>query len=138
MVVIRLARGGAKKAPFYHIVAADKRSARDGRYIEKLGYFNPSARGEATYIELKKERIDHWLGQGAQPSERVNYLVKFCTKADKNTVLASDAPKKVKKPKVIEALEAEAKAEAEPTEAKAEEKPAEAKAEEKPDADKKD
>lgn len=130
MVVIRLARGGAKKAPFYHIVAADKRSARDGRYIEKLGYFNPSARGEATYIELKKERIDHWLGQGAQPSERVNYLVKFCTKADKNTVLASDAPKKVKKPKVIEALEAEA----EPTEAKAEEKPAE----EKPDADKKD
>ena len=130
MVVIRLARGGAKKAPFYHIVAADKRSARDGRYIEKLGYFNPSARGEATYIELKKERIDHWLGQGAQPSERVNYLVKFCTKADKNTVLASDAPKKAKKPKVIEALEAEA----EPTEAKAEEKPAE----EKPDADKKD
>ena len=66
MVVIRLARGGSKKNPFYHIVAADKRSPRDGRYLENMGYFNPVARNLATRLEIKQDRVDHWVAQGAQ------------------------------------------------------------------------
>ena len=69
---IRLARGGAKKRPFYSIVVADARSPRDGRFIEKLGTYNPMLeRGHADRITLKEERIRHWLGVGAQPTERV-------------------------------------------------------------------
>lgn len=77
MVVIRLARTGAKKSPFYHVVVADQRYPRDGRYIERLGYFNPMARGQETRLELQQERVDHWIKQGAQPSERVAHLVKL-------------------------------------------------------------
>lgn len=76
MVVIRLARKGAKKNPFYHIVAADSRYSRDGRYIEQLGYFNPTARGSEARLELNRERIDHWVKQGAQPTDRINSLMK--------------------------------------------------------------
>lgn len=69
---IRLARGGAKKRPFYSIVVADARSPRDGRFIEKLGTYNPMLeRGAADRVTLKEERIRHWLGVGAQPTERV-------------------------------------------------------------------
>ena len=69
---IRLARGGAKKRPFYSIVVADSRSPRDGRFIEKLGTYNPMLeRGHADRVTLKEERIKHWLGVGAQPSSRV-------------------------------------------------------------------
>ena len=69
---IRLARGGAKKRPFYSIVVADSRSPRDGRFIEKLGTYNPMLeRGHAERVTLKEERIRHWLGVGAQPTERV-------------------------------------------------------------------
>ena len=69
---IRLARGGAKKRPFYSIVVADARSPRDGRFIEKLGTYNPMLdRGHAERVTLKEERIKHWLGVGAQPTERV-------------------------------------------------------------------
>ena len=69
---IRLARGGAKKRPFYSIVVADARSPRDGRFIEKLGTYNPMLeRGHADRVTLKEERIKHWLGVGAQPSDRV-------------------------------------------------------------------
>jgi small subunit ribosomal protein S16 len=76
MVVIRLARTGAKKSPFYHVVATDKRNSRDGRYIERLGYYNPMARGQEKVLELQQERVDYWLDKGAQPSERVNNLLK--------------------------------------------------------------
>ena len=76
MVVIRLARGGAKKRPFYHIVVTDKRNARDGRYIERLGYFNPIATGGETKLHLENDRIDHWVKTGAQLSERVKRLLK--------------------------------------------------------------
>jgi small subunit ribosomal protein S16 len=76
MVKIRLARGGKKKSPFYHVVAADERRARDGRYIERLGFFNPVAKGQAERLRLDIERIEHWLGQGAQASERVQALIK--------------------------------------------------------------
>src|SRR6201992_40449 len=69
---IRLARGGAKKRPFYSIVVADARSPRDGRFIEKLGTYNPMLeRSHADRVTLKEERIKHWLGVGAQPTERV-------------------------------------------------------------------
>jgi small subunit ribosomal protein S16 len=76
MVTIRLARTGAKKRPFYHIVVADSRSKRDGRYIERVGFFNPIARGVEERLRLNQERIQHWMGHGAQASERVVSLIK--------------------------------------------------------------
>lgn len=81
MVVIRLTRGGAKKRPFYHIVVADSRRARDGKNIERLGFFNPRATGGEERLRLDLERIEHWLGHGAQPSERVKSLIKDAQKA---------------------------------------------------------
>ncbi len=76
MVKIRLARGGAKKKPFYHIVAADIRSRRDGRSIERLGFFNPVARGKEEALRLDLDRVDHWLGNGAIMTDRVAALVR--------------------------------------------------------------
>lgn len=76
MVVIRLSRGGAKKRPFYHVVVADKRRARDSRYIERVGYFNPIASGKDTRLLLNNERVQYWISQGAQPSDRVQQLIK--------------------------------------------------------------
>lgn len=76
MVVIRLARGGAKKNPFYRIVVADSRMRRDGRFIEQLGFHNPVARGQEIELNVDLERYNHWLAQGATPSERVASLVK--------------------------------------------------------------
>ena len=101
MVVIRLARGGAKKSPFYHVVATDKRNARDGKYLERLGYFNPVARSQATRIELNQERIDHWVSKGAQLSDRVQRLIKDFAKgntAAKPVREHSPAPKKAEAP----------------------------------------
>lgn len=74
MVKIRLTRGGAKKRPFYHIIVTDSRSARDGRNIERLGYYNPVAAGAEVPVELDVERVDHWLGNGAQMSDKVRSL----------------------------------------------------------------
>ena len=76
MVVIRLSRGGAKKRPFYHVVVADKRRARDGRCIERVGYFNPIAAGKEVRLHLNRERVQYWLSKGAQASERVQHLLK--------------------------------------------------------------
>ena len=76
MVTIRLSRGGAKKQPFYHVVATDSRARRDGRYIERLGYYNPVARGDATETQLDIERVEYWIGVGAQMSDRVAKIVK--------------------------------------------------------------
>lgn len=76
MVVIRLARGGAKKRPFYHIVAADKRRARNGKYIERLGFFNPLAKGQEVELLVTRERLTYWVSQGAQLSDKVQVLVK--------------------------------------------------------------
>jgi small subunit ribosomal protein S16 len=81
MVKIRLARGGAKKRPFYHVVAIDKRSSRDGRFVEKLGFFNPVARGNEERLRLDLERITYWQGHGAEPSDRVKSLIKEAKKA---------------------------------------------------------
>ncbi|AEY00696.1 30S ribosomal protein S16 [Oceanimonas sp. GK1] len=81
MVTIRLQRGGAKKRPFYQVVVADSRYARDGRFIEKVGFFNPIASGQAEKLRLDLERINHWVAQGASLSERVAKLVKDASKA---------------------------------------------------------
>jgi small subunit ribosomal protein S16 len=76
MVTIRLSRGGAKKRPFYHIVVTDSRNRRDGRYIERLGFFNPVATGQENELQLDLERADYWIGKGAKPSDRVASLIK--------------------------------------------------------------
>ena len=75
MVTIRLSRGGAKKRPFYHIVVTDSRKPRDGRRIERIGFFNPGARGQEERLRVELERVDYWVGVGAQLSERVKNLV---------------------------------------------------------------
>jgi len=81
MVTIRLQRGGAKKRPFYQVVVADSRCARDGRFIEKVGFFNPLARGQEEKIRLDLARVEHWVGQGASLSDRVKRIVKDARKA---------------------------------------------------------
>jgi small subunit ribosomal protein S16 len=80
MVTIRLARGGAKKRPFYHLTVTDSRNARDGRFIERLGFFNPIARGQEERLRVDLDRITHWQSQGAQLSARVSELVKEARK----------------------------------------------------------
>jgi small subunit ribosomal protein S16 len=81
MVTIRLSRGGAKNRPFYHVVVTDSRSSRDGRYIERLGFFNPLARGNEEKLRLDCDRVDHWKANGAQTSDRVASLIKDARKA---------------------------------------------------------
>lgn len=76
MVTIRLARSGAKKRPFYHVVVTDSRNRRDGRYLERLGFFNPVAQGQEEKLRLNRERIDYWVSKGAQTSDRVAKLLK--------------------------------------------------------------
>jgi small subunit ribosomal protein S16 len=81
MVTIRLARGGAKKRPFYQLVVTDSRNARDGRFIERVGFFNPIAAGKEERLRVNADRYQYWVSQGAQPSERVAQLVKEAGKA---------------------------------------------------------
>ena len=76
MVTIRLSRSGAKKRPFYHVTVTDSRNPRDGRFIERLGFFNPVARGQEERLRIDTDRVEYWQGQGAQLSERVAKLVK--------------------------------------------------------------
>ncbi|WP_111640601.1 30S ribosomal protein S16 [Marinimicrobium alkaliphilum] len=81
MVTIRLSRGGSKKRPFYHLSVSDSRSARNGRFIERVGFFNPVARGQEERLRVDTARVEHWVSQGAQLSERVAQLVKESKKA---------------------------------------------------------
>ena len=81
MVVIRLSRGGAKARPFYSIVVADKRVRRDGRFIERLGFFNPGAVEGEEGLRIAQDRLNYWLSVGAKPSETVQRLVKQAAKA---------------------------------------------------------
>ena len=86
MVVIRMARGGAKKRPFYRIVVADKRSPRDGKFIERIGFFNPVAKGGEERLKLDLAKAQEWISKGAQLSDRVASLVKEAQKASQKTV----------------------------------------------------
>ncbi|WP_269619401.1 30S ribosomal protein S16 [Zhongshania sp. BJYM1] len=81
MVTIRLARGGSKKRPFYHLTVTDSRTSRDGRFIERVGFFNPVARGNEERLRVDAARVDHWIGQGAQVSDRVAKLLKDASAA---------------------------------------------------------
>lgn len=88
MVKIRLTRGGAKKRPFYHIIVTDSRSARDGRNIERVGFYNPVASGAEKRVEMNVERIEHWVGQGAQLSDKVADLYKAAKAAPADAAAA--------------------------------------------------
>ena len=81
MVSIRLARGGSKKRPFYHLTVTNSRNARDGRFVERIGFFNPIAAGGEVRLSVDQERATYWLGQGAQPSERAAQLLEEAAKA---------------------------------------------------------
>ena len=146
MVTIRLSRSGAKKKPFFHITVTDSRKPRDGRFIERVGYFNPIAKGKETRLKVDHERVDYWIGVGASISDRVALLIKqskfsseeeeryFKHKEEKR--IKSLAKKKAKASEETPAEDApaeEAAAEDAPAEAAvAEEAPAEAPAEEAP------
>ena len=76
MVTIRLSRGGSKKRPFYHVTVTDSRNSRDGRFIERVGFFNPIARGQEERLRIDTDRIDAWVAKGAKLSRRVARLIK--------------------------------------------------------------
>lgn len=105
MVVIRLSRGGSKKRPFYRVVVADKRMPRDGRFIERVGLYNPVASGQEEKLRLEMDRIEYWVAQGAQPSERVQRLIKD----NQATTKAVTKPKAASKPKATPKPKAETK-----------------------------
>ena len=86
MVTIRLSRGGAKKRPFYTVVVTDSRNRRDGRCIERVGFFNPIASGKDVRLSLDQDRVQYWIGVGAQPSERVASLIKECARQQSASV----------------------------------------------------
>ena len=81
MVSIRLSRAGSNRRPFYHLTVADSRHPRDGRFIERVGFFNPIARGQEQRLQVDQERIDHWLARGARVSPRVASLIKEAARA---------------------------------------------------------
>ena len=128
MVTIRLARGGAKKRPFYGIMVADQRRSPNGRFIERVGFFNPRAVGGEERLRIDTERVDFWVSKGAQPSDRVASLLKQFAKgpealeAEKAKLVARAAAKKAAADKAeAEAVKAKEKAEAEAKKAEAEE-----------------
>ena len=81
MVTIRLARHGSKKNPFYHVTVADRSASRDGRFIERIGFYNPVAKGQSEMLRLDLDRVDYWLGVGAQPTNAVRRLLRKSEKA---------------------------------------------------------
>ena len=131
---IRLARGGSKKRPFYRIVAADSRMPRDGRYIEKLGTYNPLlAKDSEDRVKMDIERIQHWLGQGAQPTDRIARMLEAAgvlPKKERANLKKGEPGKKAKERVEEKAAKVAAAAEAAAAPAPAEEAPAEATTEE--------
>ena len=107
MVVIRMARGGAKNRPFYNIVVADSRMPRDGRFIERLGYYNPKAAEHEQKFRLALDRVAHWVDQGAQPSDAVKKLIKRGkAQVAGGTPEAAAKPEKPAKPKAAKPAKA--------------------------------
>ncbi len=128
MVIIRLARGGAKKTPFYNVVVADSRNRRDGRFIERVGFYNPSASANAEGLRIDLARVTHWQNNGAQLSETVARLVKFHAKGPEAAIAAKakDAAKvEAKKAKIAAEEAAKVKAAADAAKAEADAKAAE-------------
>jgi len=102
MVVIRLSRGGTKKRPFYNILVTDSRKPRDSGYIERLGFYNPIAKGGEVALKIEDERLKYWLGCGAKPSERVAFLLKNRDKvAAKDIAAPKESKQKAKKAKAV-------------------------------------
>ena len=135
MVIIRLARSGAKKNPYYNITVADERKPRDGAFIERLGFFNPTAQGQEERLRINLEKVDQWIAKGAQLSERVASLVKEAklTPEELEAKLAAKKAKQdAKKEAIAKKLAEEAAAKALEEEAPAEEAPAEEAPEEAP------
>jgi small subunit ribosomal protein S16 len=127
MVVIRLSRGGSKKNPFYNVVVADSRNRRDGRFIERVGFYNPSAKANAEGLRIDAARVSHWTGNGAQMSDTVARLVKTHAKGPEAAIAAKakDAAKADAKKATIAAAEAaKVKAAADAAKAEADEKAA--------------
>ena len=125
---IRLARGGSKKRPFYRIVAADSRMPRDGRYIEKLGTYNPLLpKDSEERVKMNMERIQYWIGQGAQPTDRISRMLEAAgviEKKERSNLKKGEPGKKAKERAEEKAAKAAAAAEA--ANAPTEEAPAEA------------
>jgi small subunit ribosomal protein S16 len=122
MVVIRLSRGGSKKTPFFNVVVADSRNRRDGRFIERVGFYNPSASGAAETLRVDQERVNYWTGVGAQLSDTVKRLVKLHATGAEGMAKAKakdEAKAEVAKAKVAAAEAAKAKAAADAAEAEA-------------------
>ena len=141
MVVIRLSRAGAKKRPFYHICVSDRRNKRDGRFIERIGFYNPIAKDTEEKIRFDNERYDHWTSVGAIPSDTVLMLMKRSKMTEEEIKKIEDKKtarqERKKQEKILKQQEEaapaeEAPAEEAPAEAAAEEAPAEAPAEEAP------
>jgi small subunit ribosomal protein S16 len=150
MVIIRLARSGAKKNPYYFITVADERRPRDGKFIERLGFFNPSASGQEERLRLDLGKLNEWVAKGAQLSERVQSLVKEANLSPEELQAKLDAKKakadakkaaieaklaKEAEEKAAEEAAAAAEEEAPAEEAPAEEAPAEEESEEKDSSD---
>ncbi|MBT3851170.1 MAG: 30S ribosomal protein S16 [Gammaproteobacteria bacterium] len=135
MVIVRLAKSGAKKNPYFFITVADSRKPRDGAYIERLGFFNPSAKGSEERMRFNVERLDHWISQGAQVSDKVKELEKDARLSPDELQAKLDA-KKAKRDQKKEAIKAKkvAELEAQAKEAATEEAPEEAATEEAPEA----
>ncbi|MFT7227519.1 MAG: small subunit ribosomal protein S16 [Methylophilaceae bacterium] len=122
MVVIRLSRGGSKKTPFFNLVVADSRNRRDGRFIERVGFYNPSASGQAEALRVDQARVDYWTGVGAQPSDTVKRLVKLHATGPEGMAKAKakdEVKAEAAKAKVAAAEAAKAKAVADAAEADA-------------------
>ncbi len=130
MLTIRLARSGAKKRPFFHVSVADSRMPRDGRFVERVGYYNPIASGQEVRLELDLERIDYWIGQGAQPSDRVLNLLKQNKETPEQTEQRLSSKDLKRQKKLAKKLADKEPIEEAPAEAATEDAPAEAVAEE--------
>ena len=110
MLKIRMSRGGTKKRPFYKIVIADARSPRDGRFIERIGHYNPLLpKDNVERVKLDLDRVKYWLGQGAQPSDRLSRFLAEVGLAEKKTKF-NDPSKSAPRKKTQERLAAEKKA----------------------------
>ena len=134
MVIIRLARSGAKKNPYYFITVADERRPRDGAFIERLGFFNPSAKGNEERLRIDLDKLESWVSNGAQVSERVNSLIKEAKLTPEELIAKMEAKKAkaaAKKAAIAEKLAKEAEEVAPAEEAPAEEAPAEEESEDK-------